>query len=38
VLDEVVDAGDQILHASKAAATDRLLGDETEPSLDLIDP
>ncbi len=38
VLDEVVNSGDQILDAAKTAATDRLLGVETEPSLDLIDP
>ena len=38
VLDEVVDSSDQILDTSEAAATDGLLGDETKPSLDLIEP
>ena len=38
MLDEVVDSGDKIFDASETAATDRLLGDETKPSLDLVEP
>ncbi len=38
VLDEVVDSGDEVLDASEAAASDRLLGNEAEPAFDLVEP
>lgn len=40
MLDELVDAGDQLAHVAEAAAANNLLGDESEPALDLseIDP
>jgi hypothetical protein len=38
MLDEVVDSGDQVSDASEATSTDRLLGDESEPTLHLIEP
>ncbi len=37
-IDEELDAGDQGSNASVRAATDRLLGDDVEPDLDLIEP
>ncbi len=38
VLNEVVDSGDKVFDAAEAAAADGLLGNETEPALDLIEP
>jgi hypothetical protein len=38
MLDEVVDFGDEVFDAPEAATADCLLGDETEPSLDLVEP
>ena len=38
VLDEVLDAGDEIAHAAEAAATDRLLSNQPEPAFHLIEP
>ena len=38
MLYELVDAGDQIPDTAEAAATDGPLGDESEPSFDLIEP
>jgi hypothetical protein len=37
-VDEVVDSGDKVFDASEASAADGLLGDEAEPSLDLVEP
>jgi len=38
VVDEVVDFGNKVFDVPEAAATDRLWGDETEPSLNLVEP
>jgi len=38
MLDEVVDSCDQVFDAPEATSADRLLGDESEPTLDLIEP
>jgi len=38
VLNELVDSGDGVFDAAEAAAADRLLGNETEPALYLIEP
>ena len=38
MLDEVVDSGDQVFDAPETPSADRLLGDESEPTLDLIEP
>jgi hypothetical protein len=38
VLDEVVDFGDEVFDVSEASAADGLLGDETEPTFDLVEP
>ena len=38
VLDELVDAGDQIADAAEAAATDGPLGNQSEPAFHLIEP
>jgi hypothetical protein len=38
VLDEVVDFGDQVFDAPETTSANRLLGDETEPTFDLIEP
>ncbi len=34
----VVDFADQLAHTSKRAAPDRVLGDEPEPALNLVEP
>jgi len=38
VLDELVDSGNEFFDAPERSAPDGLLGDEAEPSLDLIEP
>lgn len=38
MLDEVVHVGDEVFDASEATLADRLLGDEPEPTLDLVEP
>jgi hypothetical protein len=38
VLDELVDFGDQFFDAFERSAADGLLGDESKPALDLIEP
>jgi len=38
VLDELIDSGDEFFDALERSAPDGLLGDESEPSLDLIEP
>ena len=38
LLDEVVDFGDEVFEASESVTADCLLGNETEPWLDLIEP
>ena len=38
MLDEVVDFGDEVFDASEAASADCLLGNEPEPTLDLVEP
>ena len=38
MLDEVVDSGDEVFDAPEATSANRLLGDEPEPTLDLIEP
>ncbi len=38
MLDEVVDSGDQVFDAPETTSSNRLLGDEPEPTLDLIEP
>jgi hypothetical protein len=35
---EAVDCGDDVLDAFEASAADGMLGDESEPALDLIEP
>ena len=38
MLDEVVDSGDEVFDAPETAFANRLLGDEAEPTFDLIEP
>jgi hypothetical protein len=38
VLDEVVDSGDQVFDAPETTSANRLPGDESEPSFNLIEP
>ncbi len=38
VLDKLVDSGNEFFDAFERSAPDALLGDESEPALDLIEP
>jgi hypothetical protein len=38
VLDEVIDSGDEVFYAWEAASANFLLRNESEPSLDLVEP